>query len=91
MTPDEYRAALKELGLTQNSFARWLGVNSVTARKWAANKPRAGAGGNLHEAGPPEPVIKMLRFMVALRRLMRLDISPQWVDELIEREFKGEI
>jgi DNA-binding transcriptional regulator YiaG len=35
MTPDEFRAALKELGIRQGWFAARLGVHPVTVSKWA--------------------------------------------------------
>ena len=38
MTPDEFREALKRLGLSQVEFARSVGVHDVTARRWAAGK-----------------------------------------------------
>jgi len=64
MTPDEYRATLKSLGLTQNEAGRWLGVHEQSGRRWAAN-------------GPPEPVAKFLRLVIAL------GLTPQKVDEII--------
>lgn len=44
MTPDELRAELKRLGLTQNGAARFLDVQERTVRRWAAGDqpvPRA--------------------------------------------------
>ena len=35
MTPTQYRAAIKKLGLTQNGAARFLGVHSRTSQRWA--------------------------------------------------------
>lgn len=66
MTPTDYRAALDRLGLNQSEAARFFGVNDVTGRRWAA------MGGN----GPPAPVVKMIRLMLALR------FSPAYVDEV---------
>lgn len=54
LTPDEYRSALKSLGLTQNEAGRFFGVHEVTARNWARK-------------GPPATVDKFLRLMLALR------------------------
>jgi len=43
MNADQYRAALKRLGLSQAAAARFFGVSSVTARRWAlrGEPPRA--------------------------------------------------
>ncbi len=35
MTPIQYRAAIKKLGLSQNGAARFLGVHSRTSQRWA--------------------------------------------------------
>lgn len=35
MTPDQYRAILEKLGLTQLGAARLLDVNERTSRRWA--------------------------------------------------------
>jgi len=64
MTPDEYRAALKSLGLTQNEAGRWLGVHEQSGRRWAVY-------------GPPEPIAKFLRLVIAL------GLTPQKVDDII--------
>jgi hypothetical protein len=37
MTADEFREALDQLGISQVGIARLLGVDDVTARRWAAN------------------------------------------------------
>lgn len=39
MTPDEYRAALKTLGLTQSGAGRMLGVSPRTAQTYASEGP----------------------------------------------------
>jgi len=67
MTPDEYRVALKSLGLTQNEAGRWLGVHEQSGRRWASE-------------GPPEPVAKILRLVIAL------GLTPQKADEMIEKK-----
>jgi hypothetical protein len=54
MTPTEYRAALKSLGLTQTGAAAFMGVHPVTGRRWASD-------------GPPPPVAKFLRLMLVLK------------------------
>lgn len=64
MTATEYRAAIEKLGLNQSSAARFFGVHDVTGRRWAAD-------------GPPPPVAKMLRLMLALK------FTPAYVDEVI--------
>lgn len=64
MTPTEYRAALKLLSLTQNGAAEFVGVNPVTGRRWAKH-------------GPPAPVAKLFRLMLALK------FTPSYVDSVI--------
>lgn len=39
MTPDEYRAALQALGLTQVAAGRLLGVSARTAQEYAIKGP----------------------------------------------------
>ena len=39
MTPAEYKAALKALGLSQDAAARWLGVGVRTGTNYAAKGP----------------------------------------------------
>lgn len=39
MTPDEYRAALSILGLSQLAAGRWLGVSPKTAQNYASKGP----------------------------------------------------
>ena len=55
MTPDEYRAALEALGLTQGGGARLLGVDERTSRRWANG-----------ERDVPPPVQRFLRFLIAI-------------------------
>lgn len=38
MTPDEFRAALKRLGLRQRWLAERLGVETSTVNRWATGK-----------------------------------------------------
>ena len=55
MTPTDYRLAIKAVGLpSQNAAGRFFGVTEVTGRRWAS-------------FGPPAPVAKFLRLMVALK------------------------
>lgn len=39
MTPDEYRAALSTLGMSQLAAGRWLGVSPKTAQNYASKGP----------------------------------------------------
>jgi len=64
MTPTEYRSTLDRIGLTQVGAARFFGVNDVTGRRWAAHDG----------SGPPPPVAKFLRLMLALK------FTPAYVD-----------
>jgi hypothetical protein len=66
MTPTDYRETIERLGLKQSEAGRFFGVNEVTGRRWAAHD------GN----GPPEPVAKFLRLMLAL------EFSPEYVDSV---------
>lgn len=43
MTPSEYKSALRDLGMTQEAFGRWLGVSLRTAEYYAAKGPSAPA------------------------------------------------
>lgn len=63
MTPNQYRAALKALDLSQHRAAAVLGV-----------APRTSAGYALGEYGIPEPVAKLLRLLVA-RKITLEDVK----------------
>ncbi len=54
MTPAEYKAAIKELGLTQHQAGDWLGIGRRTSQGYA-----------LGEYPVPEPTAKLLRLCVA--------------------------
>ncbi len=54
MTPDEYRAAIEKLGLSQIAAARLLGVDERTSRRWA-----------LGERDIPPPAVRFLRYLIA--------------------------
>lgn len=56
MTPNQYRSALRTLGLSQEAAGDWLGVGRRTSQGWA-----------LGERPVPEPVAKLLRLMVKLK------------------------
>jgi hypothetical protein len=71
MTPAEYAAAIKALGLTHDEAARFLGVHAVTSRTWAAEMRRRGPYN-----GPPAPVAKFLRLMLVLK------FTPAYVDDV---------
>jgi hypothetical protein len=52
MTPDDFRATLERLGLTQVGVARLVGAGERSARRWA-------------EQGAPEAVAIILRLLEA--------------------------
>ena len=54
MTPDEYRATLERLGLSQVAAARLLGVDARTSRRWANG-----------ERDVPAPAIRFLQYLIA--------------------------
>jgi hypothetical protein len=56
MTADQYRSALKRVGLSQRGAGVFLGVDERTSRRWAAG-----------DAAVPESVAKLLRLMVRLK------------------------
>lgn len=53
MTPDEYRAALKALGLTQVGAGKMMGVSARTAQEYAAK-------------GPSGPAAFVMRLLLAI-------------------------
>ena len=55
MTANQYRAAIKTLGLSQEAAGDWLGVGRRTSQGWA-----------LGERPVPEPTAKLLRLVVKL-------------------------
>lgn len=55
MTPNQYRAAIEKIGLSQRSAGTFLGVDERSSRRWASG-----------EAEIPEAVGKLLRLMVKL-------------------------
>jgi DNA-binding transcriptional regulator YiaG len=57
MTPDEYRAAIEALGLSQVAAARLLGVDDRTSRRWASG-----------ERDVPPPAQRFLRYLIATGR-----------------------
>jgi DNA-binding transcriptional regulator YiaG len=57
MTPDEYRAALDAIGLSQAGGARLLGVDERTSRRWACG-----------ERDVPPPAQRFLRYLIATGR-----------------------
>jgi len=54
MTPDDYRAAIERLGLSQVAAARLLGVDERTSRRWACG-----------ERDIPPPAVRFLRYLIA--------------------------
>jgi DNA-binding transcriptional regulator YiaG len=57
VTPDEYREALEQLGLTQGAGAKLLGVDERTSRRWACG-----------ERDIPPPAQRFLRYLIATGR-----------------------
>lgn len=55
MTPAEYKAAIKELGLSQERAGVWLGIGKRTSQGYA-----------LGEYPVPEPVAKLLRLCIRM-------------------------
>lgn len=56
MTPTQFRTALDRLGISQAGFARSLGENERTIRRWSA-----GDGAR----GLPKPVAILVRLLTA--------------------------
>jgi DNA-binding transcriptional regulator YiaG len=54
MTPDQFRAALADLGITQSGFARLAMVDARTVRRWCDGTRAV-----------PGPVVALLRVMMA--------------------------
>jgi DNA-binding transcriptional regulator YiaG len=54
MTPEELRAILKELDLSQLAAARFLGVNERTLRHWVSDREARAV---------PRPIAMLLRTM----------------------------
>lgn len=57
MSPDDYRSAIEQLGLTQGAAARLLGVDERTSRRWACG-----------ERDIPPPAERFLRYLIATGR-----------------------
>lgn len=55
MTPTQYKAAIKALGLSQERAGDWLGIGRRTSQGYA-----------LGEYPVPEPTAKLLRLVVRL-------------------------
>ena len=56
MTPTQYKAAIKTLGLSQERAGDWLGIGRRTSQSYALGETRI-----------PEPVAKLLRLMINLK------------------------
>jgi DNA-binding transcriptional regulator YiaG len=54
MTPEQYRAAIEQLGLSQVAAAKLLGVDERTSRRWANG-----------ERDVPPPAARFLRYLIA--------------------------
>jgi DNA-binding transcriptional regulator YiaG len=57
VTPDEYRLAIEQLGLSQIAAARLLGVDERTSRRWANG-----------ERDIPPPAVRFLLYLMATGR-----------------------
>lgn len=57
MNPDEYRAAIEKLGLSQVAAARLLGVDERTSRRWANG-----------ERDVPAPAARFLQYLIATKK-----------------------
>lgn len=57
MTPDQYRATIDKLGLSQVAAARLLGVDERTSRRWANG-----------ERDVPAPAVRFLQYLIATRK-----------------------
>ena len=55
MTPTQYKAAIKALGLSQHRAADWLGFSRRSSQDYALGKYPV-----------PEPAAKLLRLMIRL-------------------------
>lgn len=59
MTPDEFKAARKRVGLTQSQLGALLDTNPATIRRWEMHPETA-------SARPPNPVAcQVLRWLLA--------------------------
>ena len=56
MTPAQYRAAIRALGLSQERAGDWLGIGRRTSQSYALGETRI-----------PEPVAKLLRLTIKLK------------------------
>lgn len=56
MTPTQYKAAIKALGLSQQRAGDWLGIGRRTSQSYALGETRI-----------PEPVAKLLRLVIKLK------------------------
>lgn len=74
MTADEYRNAIKRLGLSQTAAGEFLGVNPVTSRRRATGAVKV----------PPECAM-LLRLMIAMK--LTPSKVEEWIGN--ERATKG--
>ena len=54
MSASQYKAAIKQLGLSQVAAGRWLGISPRQSQSYA-----------IGEYPVPEPIAKLLRLMIA--------------------------
>lgn len=76
MTPADFKAALKGLGMTQAEFAEYVGQNLRTINDWGSETPK-NAGRNKGDVriGPPSYIIRLIRNMER-NYIPRAPISP---------------
>lgn len=66
MTPTQYKAALKVLGLSQHRAADWLGFSRRSSQDYALGKYPV-----------PEPVAKLLRLILRSHKEPLVNLKPE--------------
>lgn len=66
MSPTQYKAAIKALGLSQHRAADWLGIGRRTSQGWA-----------LGEYPVDEPTAKLLRLMLESHKRPLHKLKPE--------------
>ncbi|CAB5220458.1 hypothetical protein UFOVP233_82 [uncultured Caudovirales phage] len=70
MDPEQFRAGLERLGLSQTAFAKWNGLNPRTVRRWA-----------LGEANVPRHIVVILALLDAISEVG----GPHLLERLLEK------
>lgn len=66
MHPDEFKARLKALRMTQGEFADYIGTTIRTVNDWGSSHRKRGRGnptGDQYRLGPPLHIVRLLKFM----------------------------